>query len=85
MDQHEDTVPQRETLLNRRSMARAGIEVLSIVVGVLAALAVSEWQDNRQNMQRTDAALRGVHSELANNLKILEIAHDNNLVSPLRV
>jgi hypothetical protein len=79
MDYHDDAVPQRVALLNRRSMARAGLEVLSIVVGVLAALAVSEWQDNRQNMQRKDAALRNVHSELANNLKILEIVHDNNV------
>jgi hypothetical protein len=79
MDDHDDTVPQRVALFNRRSLARAGLEVLSIVLGVLAALAVSEWQENRQNMQRTDAALRNVNSELANNLEILEIVHANNV------
>jgi hypothetical protein len=79
MDYHDDAVPQRIALFNRRSMARAGLEVFSIVVGVLAALAVSEWQDNRQSTQRKDAALRNVHSELATNLKILEIVHGNNV------
>ena len=66
-------------LVNRRSLLRAGLEVLSIVVGVLAALAVSEWQEDRNNQERTQAALQNVRSELGKNLEILEIVHDNNV------
>jgi len=37
-------------------MLRAGLEIISIVLGVLLALAVSEWQENRSNLERTEAA-----------------------------
>ena len=65
---------------NRRSLSRAALEILSIVIGVLAALAVSEWQESKNNQERTRLALLNVHSELKKNLEILEIVHSNNVV-----
>ena len=70
--------PDRRQLMDRRSLSRAGLEILSIVIGVLAALAVSEWQENRNNRERTRLALLNVQTELETNLEILEIVHRNN-------
>ena len=69
----------RAPIFDRRSLARTGLEVFSIVLGVLLALAVSEWQEDRNNLERTQAALQNVRNELAHNLEILEIVHGNNV------
>lgn len=72
-------------LLDGRTLARAGLEVFSIVLGVLLALAVSEWQEDRHNQERTEAALLNVRAELEGNLQILEIVHSNNVALVDRV
>jgi hypothetical protein len=72
-------------LLDGRTFARAGLEVFSIVLGVLLALAVSEWQEDRHNRERTAAALLNVRAELEGNLQILEIVHSNNVALVDRV
>ena len=78
MDDHDNANQHSEAILSRRSLARAGLEIASIVVGVLAAMAVSEWQEDRHNFERTRAALQNVQTELVTNLKILETVHSNN-------
>jgi hypothetical protein len=72
-------------LFDGRTLARAGLEVFSIVLGVLLALAVSEWQEDRHNRERTEAALVNVRAELEGNLQILEIVHGNNVALVDRV
>ena len=79
MNDQPGTDLQRNPLLNRRSLSRAGLEILSIVIGVLAALAVSEWQESRHNQERTQSALWNLRIELEKNLEILEIVHSNNV------
>ncbi len=79
MNDQTDTGLQQKSLLSRRSFSRAGLEALTIVVGVLAALAVSEWQESRHIQERIQSALWNVRTELENNLEILEIVHSNNV------
>jgi hypothetical protein len=55
------------------------------VLGVLLALAVSEWQEDRHDRERTEAALVNVRAELEGNLQILEIVHSNNVALVDRV
>ena len=75
----QDNAVRRYQITNSKTMARIALEVFSIVLGVLVALAVSEWQEGRQLQERTQAALGNVRTELAQNVKILEIVHENNL------
>ena len=79
MNDQSDTDLQRNPLLSRRSCSRAGLEALTIVIGVLAALAVSEWQESRHIQERIQSALWNVQTELENNLEILEFVHSNNV------
>jgi hypothetical protein len=79
MNDQSDTGLQRNPLLSRRSFSRAGLEALTIVIGVLAALAVSEWQESRQIQERIQSALWNVRTELENNLEILEFVHSINV------
>jgi hypothetical protein len=79
MDNYDEIAAPRAPPLGRRSAIHVGLEVFSIVLGVLLALAVSEWQDNRNNLERTNAALRNVRIELTKNLELLEIVHARNV------
>lgn len=79
MKEHLEPVSGHTSLFNGRTLARAGLEVFSIVLGVLLALAVSEWQENKHHQERTAAALLSVRSELEGNLQVLEIVHRNNV------
>ena len=79
MEIHDKEVAPAMSLLNRRSVFRAGLEIISIVLAVLLALAVSEWQENRNKLERTEAALRQVQTELSQNLELLEFVHDRNV------
>jgi len=78
MNEKDNAVPDRTPRINGKTLARIALEVFSIVLGVLLALGVSEWQESRQLQERTRAALGNVTSELTQNLKLLEIVHDNN-------
>jgi|GEM_PF-1740572 len=55
------------------------VEILSIIVGVLIALAMDEWNENRQNHNKAEQALTNIRLELNSNLKILEYLHPENL------
>ncbi len=54
------------------------IEVLSIVLGVLLALGLSEWSEERQRHAQADIALTNILLELENNQAVLGAIHDNN-------
>jgi len=79
MNDKNQKARQRTALLKSKTVARVSVEIFSIVLGVLLALAVSEWQENRQIQERTQAALDNVRTELAQNLMLLNIVHENNL------
>jgi hypothetical protein len=79
MNDQDQGPRQRDSTINKNTLARVTLEIFSIVLGVLLALAVSEWQENRQIQERTEAALGIVRTELAQNLRILETVHSNNV------
>ena len=54
------------------------IEVASIVIGVLLALAVDQWNEDRNHLQNANAALINIKKELGTNFDLLEIIHHNN-------
>jgi hypothetical protein len=54
------------------------IEVISIVLGVLLALAVNEWRANRANTIEAESAMQNVLNELISNQKTLHVIHENN-------
>ena len=54
------------------------IEVLSIVLGVLLALGLSEWSEERQHRAQADVALANIILELESNQAVLIIIHENN-------
>jgi hypothetical protein len=54
------------------------LEVSSIVLGVLLALGVSEWQEEREKDEMVVIALGNIYRELEANHKILTVIHDNN-------
>lgn len=61
-----------------RSLKTILIEVFSIVLGVMLALGVSEWQQEREYAQLADTALANVAWELKSNLEVLTRIHENN-------
>jgi hypothetical protein len=54
------------------------IEVFSIVFGVLLALALNQWREERAQAALTAAALENVSHELRSNLEFLEKLHARN-------
>ena len=54
------------------------IEVLSIVLGVLLALGLSEWSEERQHRAQADTALANILLEIESNQAVLVTIHDNN-------
>ncbi len=61
-----------------KTLGRLLLEVFSIVLGVLLALGVSEWQEQRREAELAQKALVNVQRELQANLVVLRQIHDNN-------
>lgn len=61
-----------------KTLGRIALEVFSIVLGVLLALAVSEWAEQRNNQARAGVALANVRAELQSNLDLLKTIYPNN-------
>jgi len=57
---------------------RLALEMLSIIIGVLVALAVDEWNEEREYRQQARTALENIHQELEKNLRIIELIHPGN-------
>jgi hypothetical protein len=60
------------------SAAALLIEIFSIVLGVLLALGLSEWSEERQHQAQADIALANVVLEITSNKALLGIIHENN-------
>jgi len=72
----EASTPAERT--RSRPVGRIALEIFSIVLGVLLALAVSEWQEQQNNKERAATALGNVRAELQSNLDLLNIIYPNN-------
>ncbi|MEW6984271.1 hypothetical protein AAD001_16575 [Colwelliaceae bacterium 6471] len=53
-------------------------EIASIVIGVLIALAVNEWNENRVHTARANEAIQNIVNELDSNIKFIGIVNKNN-------
>jgi hypothetical protein len=58
--------------LVQRDWTAVVIEVLIVVVGILVALQVSNWNENRKDAERGDAYLQRLHDELLQDADTLE-------------
>jgi len=64
---------------NKMQMIRPALtEILSIVIGVLLALAVNEWNENRVQTEKADEAIRNIIHEIDSNIKLMVIVNKNN-------
>ena len=61
-----------------KSLGAVALEVFSIVLGVLLALGVSEWQEERGQALLARAALSNLAREIAANRDLVELVHENN-------
>ncbi len=61
------------------SFRKIVIEVVSIVLGVLLALAVNEWRENRANHAEAESALQNIKNEILSNQSHLSLIHEINL------
>jgi hypothetical protein len=60
------------------SLRKTFVEVFSIVLGVLLALGVSEWQQDRDRQEQAAIALENIEGELRWNRDLLQRIHENN-------
>ena len=75
----ERATEDRGSLQQRRwSIQKLVIEVFSIVLGMLLALAVNEWSEQRSQQSQAESALQNISNELRSNLEFLTLLHDNN-------
>jgi len=63
------------------SMRAIFIEVVSIVLGILLALAVNEWRSQRSHDSEAESALQNIKNEVKSNQKTLKAIHENNLTT----
>ena len=54
------------------------IELFSVVLGVLLALMLNQWSENRSIEKKVNVALTNIANEMQANTKILEIVHKQN-------
>jgi hypothetical protein len=57
------------------------IEIFSIIVGVLLALGLSEWNDERNHKAQAQIALKNVLIEVRSNQELLNVIHENNVIT----
>ena len=55
------------------------LEVFSIVLGVLLALAFNEWAEDREHQRLAKSALLNISKEISSNFETLTLIHANNV------
>lgn len=78
MTEQKQNPPVKRRNSDSKTLGKMALEVFSIVLGVLLALGVSEWQEHRNNTERASVALANVRAELQSNLELLEFIYPNN-------
>lgn len=86
MSENESTAPRPPVAGSRAWIGRAAFEAALIVLGLVGALLVDEWRDNRERNARVSAALTSIRAELEANQKAVAaaIANHQNVISKLR-
>jgi hypothetical protein len=77
----EIEIPERKSAKKRKSWSAPALvlEVFSIVLGVLLALGLSEWAEDREHQALAQSALLNISNEINSNLEMLAIIHENNV------
>ncbi len=65
----------------RWPIQKLAIEVFSIVVGVLLALGVNEFREQRLHRAQADSAMHNIKLEIQSNIDFLTLVHENNTVT----
>ena len=78
MTDTEEKLDSNSTTHPKWSIKTLLIEVFSIVLGVLLALGLSEWSEDRQHRAQANIALANILLELESNETLLVAIHDNN-------
>jgi len=66
---------------NKMQLIRPALtEVLSIVIGVLLALAVNEWNENRIQTGKANEAIQNIIHEIDFNIKLMDVVNKNNKI-----
>jgi hypothetical protein len=78
MNEQTDQKSSKSYHSRSKNLGQIALEVSSIVLAVLLALAVSEWQEDRNNTERASIAMTNVRAEIQSNLEILQIINPNN-------
>ena len=78
---NETAVSQHQNIGAKKTWSAPALvlEVFSIVLGVLLALGLSEWAEDRQNQTLATSALANIYREIGLNLETLKIIHENNV------
>lgn len=74
----KETQKQNQVFNRKFPFQRLLFEFFSIVLGVLLALGLNEWRENRSHQSQAKAALLNIKNELKSNIKALKILHENN-------
>ena len=78
MTQPETPNQQPSQRTDNSYLGKIALEVFSIVLGVMLALGLSEWAEDRKNQSLAETALSAVENELTSNLTVLRLIHANN-------
>ena len=64
--------------IQRWPLQKLAIEVFSIVVGVLLALGVNEFREQRLHRAQAESAMNNIKLEIQSNVDFLTLVHANN-------
>ncbi len=70
---------QSESKRKSWSAPALALEVFSIVLGVLLALAFSGWAEDREHQRLAESALLNISKEISSNFETLTLIHANNV------
>ena len=71
-------MPQKQRRWSFATLKTLGMETFPIVLGVLLALALSQWNEDRVHRNQAQEAKARIVEEVAMNHRILAIIHENN-------
>ncbi len=77
----EKAASQHQSESKRKSWSAPALalEVFSIVLGVLLALAFNEWAEDREHQRLAKSALLNISKEISSNFETLTLIHANNV------
>ena len=72
-------INKKQNFSTNKTLRTILIEIFSVVFGVLLALGINQWNQNRVNRATTRIVLNNIRNELQSNRELLYRLHENNL------